>query len=683
MKTEKLWLLLFVLLILSGFAIQILPAVQQYQRSQQVEKEKLLFQEIPVVITAARKEQPITEAPTTITVLTAQDIKYSGAITIPDVLRMVPGVEVMTISARDQQVGVRGFIGPTNNKLLVLVDGRSIYTDFYGLVFWDILPIAPEEIDRIEVVKSPASSIYGANAYSGVINIITKSPAQLKGTSIQLTAGGSDTIIGSIIHAGEAAKKRIKYKVSTQLDQTKGWVKDNDKTSKVIRVNALLEYKINDKTSLTFTGGRGHSKDRELYSGENIGTGKVNDHIDHFQFDFQYSNLKFRTFIKQEHAGIEWLNTNSSDCWDIATYDAELLHSLQFGKSHSLIWGINYRHNTLKKNVYIPRNHQQNMWALFLEDEIKISDQLRLTLGGRYDHHPLVSHHFSPRGNIFFALSKNHVFRFSIAQAFHNPSFVDSYLDIENPMTITLPSPFPPISIPYTFISRGNESLHPEGITAFEFGCDSTLSNRLKLKLNLFYNRYSDFFTRQNVITYYGNNELFPGFPGGVVPKTVASTVENLGEAWSLGGEIQLDFLIKEGISGFVNYAFQDIKNKTNNGEAGKIFQAAFPENKLNAGLRVLLDNHISLNLLAHWVDKTEYLVKSTDGNTYPVPLDAYFLCNARVGYTFQNEKMEISLAAFNLFDHKHFQYPVSTGSPDKEYGKLGRRITFTIRYTF
>ncbi|MCP5105824.1 MAG: TonB-dependent receptor, partial [bacterium] len=521
----------------------------------QVEKEKLLFREIPVVITAARKEQPITQAPTTITVITAEDIKYSGAVSIPDVLRMVPGVDVMTITARDRQVGVRGFIGPINNKLLVLVDGRSVYTDFYGLVVWDVIPVTLEEIDRLEVIKSPASSIYGANAYSGVINIITKSPGQLKGTSLQLTGGGGETLIGSIIHAGEAAEKKINYKVSAQLDRTKGWEQNGKENSEVIRLNALLEYRINKKSKLAISGGRGRAKNMKLLSGESIGTGNVADHIDYLQFDFQYANLEFRTFLKREQVEVEWLSIGDIEKWDIASYDAELLHSFQIGKTHSLVWGINYRYNRLKKNTSIRRNHSQDLWALFLEDEITITPKLRVTLGGRYDRHPLVGNNFSPRGNIFYAPSEKHIIRFSIARAFRNPSFVDSYLYIRKPLTVTLTPPLPPIDIPYTFISQGNEALKPESITAYEIGYHSTLTGRLQLNLNLYYNQYADFFVRQNVVTYYGNDALFPGFPGGVFPQTVVTTVQNQGEAWGIGGEIQLDFLIKDGITGFINYA--------------------------------------------------------------------------------------------------------------------------------
>lgn len=223
------------------------------QEKEKKRKEALLFQEVPVVITAARKEQPITEAPTTITVITSEDIRYSGATNIPDVLRMAAGVDVMTITARDQVVGVRGPVTPLSSQLLVLIDGRSIYMDLYDHVYWDALPVGLEEIDRIEVVKSPASALYGANAYSGVINIITKSPEQLAGTTLHITAGTQNTFIGSLLHAGEAAKKKISYKVSAEWDNTNEWKKNEEKAGETIRLNVSLQYKPNKKSKLAIS----------------------------------------------------------------------------------------------------------------------------------------------------------------------------------------------------------------------------------------------------------------------------------------------------------------------------------------------------------------------------------------------------------------------------------------------
>jgi iron complex outermembrane receptor protein len=653
------------------------------------EKEDLLFQEIPVVVTASRKEQPITEAPTTITVITSDDIRYWGATNIPDILRMVAGVDVMTITARDQQVGVRGFITPVNNKLLVLVDGRTVYTDLYGAVFWEIFPVGLEEIHRIEVVKSPASSIYGANAFSGVVNIITKSPEQLKGTTLHLTAGSQNTLIGSIIHAGEMVEK-LKYKISAEWDRTNGWSENqpDENHSEVIRVNALLEYVPGDKSRLAFSGGRGHSKNRKLLSGEYLGTGKVNDTIDYFQFDFQYANLKFRAFYKSEKPGVDWTLTGKRQAWHTATFNAELLHTFAVGKNQSLVWGFNYRYNTLEKNPFILQDQHQHLWAIFFEDEIKITNKLRLTLGGRYDSHHLAGEHFSPRGNICFSPTKKHIFRLSVAKAFRNPSFVDSYLYIEEQLNIGINPPLPQIDIPYRFIYQGNQGLKPEGITAYEIGYHSTWTDHIKLDLNLFYNRYNDFILPLRMVTFYGENEIFPGSPGGLFPRVIVSTFENRGKTRGIGGELNLDFSICDGISGFVNYSFLEITDEEDEPSTIEInekdrVRPENPKQKLNAGLRFILKNGISLNLLAHWVDKTRKVVRDISGNTYLAFVDDYFIFNTSVGYTFWKKKAQLALSIFNLFNDKHYEYPLDTGSPIPGSARIGRRVTVTLRVKF
>jgi iron complex outermembrane receptor protein len=674
---------LFVLIIV----IIILPAIDGGLWSQ--EKEDLLFQEIPVVVTASRKEQPITEAPTTITVITSDDIRYSGATNIPDILRMVAGVDVMTITARDQQVGIRGFITPINNKLLVLVDGRTVYTDLYGAVFWEIFPVGVAEIDRIEVVKSPASSIYGANAFSGVVNIITKSPKQLKGTTLHLTAGGQNTLIGSILHAGEIAEK-LNYKISAEWDRTNGWseIQPGENPGEVMRVNALLEYVLGDKGRFVFSGGRGYSKNKKLLSGEYLGTGKVNDTIDYFQVDFQYSNLKFRTFYKSEKPGVDWILTGERHAWHTATFNAELLHTFAVGKNQSLVWGLNYRYNTLEKNPFILQNQFQHLWALFFEDEIKITKKLRLTLGGRYDRHPLAGEHFSPRGNISFSPTKKHIIRLSVAKAFRNPTFVDSYLYIEEQLNIGLNPPLPQIDIPYRFIYQGNQGLKPEGITAYEIGYHSNWTEHIKLDLNLFYNRYNDFISPLRMVTFYGENEIFPGSPGGLFPRVIVSSFENRGKTRGIGGELNLDFSICDGISGFVNYSFLEITDEEDEPSTIEIneknrVRPENPKHKLNSGLRFIFKNGISLNLLAHWVDKTQKIVRDINGNTYLAFVDDYFIFNTTVGYTFWKKKVQLALSIFNLFNHKHYEYPLDTSSPIPSSARTGRRVTVTLRIKF
>ena len=148
-----------------------------------------LMKEEESVSIAVRHQQPISQAPSNVYVITDDDIRQSGAIDILTILRRIPGMEVMQVTGADFNVSVRGDNQLNANKLLVMVDGRSIYVDVQGAVFWKLLPVTLPEIKRIEVLKGPASVLYGFNAFDGIINIITKSPEEMKGATVQFGGG--------------------------------------------------------------------------------------------------------------------------------------------------------------------------------------------------------------------------------------------------------------------------------------------------------------------------------------------------------------------------------------------------------------------------------------------------------------------------------------------------------------
>jgi len=685
MKFENKLLLALILVTVTAFN----PLLPGNELGSQ-EKDKLLFEEIPIVVTSSRKEQPITEAASTITVITSEDIHYSGATNIPDVLRMVAGVDVMAITNRDMQVGVRGFIIPVNNKLLVLVDGRTMYTDLYGTIFWDLLPVGMEEIERIEVVKSPASSIYGANAFSGVINIITKTPKKLEGMTMNVTGGENNTLIASILHAGKFNKKPIDYKVSVEWDQLKEKRTDGDKTAGVMRFNALVSYMVKNKGKITVSLGRGHTQDRNFFSGENIGTAYVDYSNDYLQAEAEFGHLQARIFLKDEKPSVTWPLSGESQKWHIVTTNIELLHSFQPLKNHNLVWGIDYRYNKVAKNPFMPIPHTQYLGALFIEDEIKLTNKLRVVLGARYDIHPLVDGHLSPRGNILYSPSKNHTFRISYAQAYRNPTFVDSYIYYDRELLFRLPPPLPPMEIPFSYISRGNPNLEPEAVTSYEIGWRSKWSGFLTCDVNLFYNRYSDFIALKKTTTFYEENELFPGSPGGFFPKQILSSFENNSGATAFGGEISTGMTFNDFISGFINYSYQKFKPSDtmttfkvlpdNNPEKIRFEN---PRNKINAGVRFIFKNGFSVNLLGHWVDTTKKMVKETDGDIDIKTVSDNLLVNTRVGYIFWKKKAEVAIAVFNLFNQNHYEFPLDMSSPVPSSVLLGRKITFTARLNF
>ena len=191
------------------------------QSDQVLIPELELIKEEESISIASRYEQPISEAPSNVYVITDEDIRQSRAPDLPTVLRRVPGIEVRQTTGAEFNVSARGDNQLLANKMLVLVDGRSIFVDTQAIVYWKSIPVTLPEIKRIEVLKGPASAVYGFNAFDGVINIITKSPEEMKGTTIQFGGGEFGTISSAAINANTIGK--FGYRLSVGHDQNAQW----------------------------------------------------------------------------------------------------------------------------------------------------------------------------------------------------------------------------------------------------------------------------------------------------------------------------------------------------------------------------------------------------------------------------------------------------------------------------
>lgn len=619
-------------------------------------EEQLLFMEFPVV-SASRREQPVSEAPVAISVVTAEDIRQSGALSIPDLLRSVSGVDVITFSVRDQQVGIRGFNGPVINKLLVLIDGRSVYNDFLGNVYWSLFPVTMEEIERIEVIKTPISTLYGANAFSGVINIITKTPRSLAGTHLNLTAGSRETYLGSLIHAGEW--KKFHYKISAGLDRTDEWGRD-DRAGEIDRGNFYLGYDIGPEHTVGISGGRTHLDDFKVFVFETFGAIRENGHYDYLQADYRNGGLKVRAFRKSEFLDQVIERSPQPNMWDVVTYDTEAQYAFEAWERHSAVIGADYRHIGLEKNNYIGKDRSQDLYALFLEDEVRITEKVRLNAGVRYDHHPLIKGHFAPRGAILYTPAQGHDLRFSVAQAFRNPTLLESFLQSTTTGAVTV-------------IGVGNPDLEPEGVTSYEAGYRTTLAQRATLGVNFFYNEYSDLFIN--------TREFVP-------PGTIILSFANGGTAWGVGGELDLDLMVTDWLTLFTNYSHQRITDRDDNpftlsvNEEDRVRRDT-PGHKVNAGARMRFKNGLSVNLLLHWVDGTERLISDLSGGEHLARVRSYTTVDGRVGYAFRKDKAEASLSVFNILNDRHLEYPQGINLPDRSSDRVGTQVAFKLSWRF
>jgi len=603
-------------------------------------RELLFFEEIPIVISATKIEQPITESPSSISVITAEDIRRSGATNIADLLRRVPGLDVLRISPSDAQISARGFNESNNNDVLLLIDGRSSYVDFFGIVVWDDLPIVLEEIERIEIIRGPGSALYGANAFSGVINIITKTPEQAKGTTLSATVGEFDTYIWTFMNAN--VFDRWSYKAVASWNEANSFEDREENNHEMFKGSALLQYEfdadsrmyvsagVNDGDGNTLTRTSGFERDGQF------GYAKLN---------YDYGDWKFQGFYNL--IDIDVIASDGEERSVVNnTFDIEMQHSFDPWEKHTVTWGANYRHNRVTSHEIIGRDERDDLLSLFVQDQYRMLDDMTLTTGIRFDSHPLTGLHFSPRASLVYEPWESHIFRASISRAFRNPSSVESYLDLNIPLAPGA-----------TLSAIGNRDLDAEEITSFEIGYQTRLfDSKLHLKVDTFYNILDE------IIEFRQEDFTLPPPP----PPFVLD-YENVGKATAYGGEVSLAYHFSERLSAYFNYSYQELKARDDGiqfqlNEDGDVIDSS-PKHKINAGVYGELENGLNGSIDLSFVDEAAFGFFDSESTPIPlqptvVELDDYTRVDARIGYKFRDPEVDVSLIIQNAFDDAHKEFP-------------------------
>jgi len=603
-------------------------------------RELLFFEEIPIVISATKIEQPITESPSSISVITAEDIRRSGATNIADLLRRVPGLDVLRISPSDAQISARGFNESNNNDVLLLIDGRSSYVDFFGIVVWDDLPIVLEEIERIEIIRGPGSALYGANAFSGVINIITKTPEQAKGTTLSATVGEFDTYIWTFMNAN--VFDRWSYKAVASWNEANSFEDREENNHEMFKGSALLQYEfdadsrmyvsagVNDGDGNTLTRTSGFERDGQF------GYAKLN---------YDYGDWKFQGFYNL--IDIDVIASDGEERSVVNnTFDIEMQHSFDPWEKHTVTWGANYRHNRVTSHEIVGRDERDDLLSLFVQDQYRMLDDMTLTTGIRFDSHPLTGLHFSPRASLVYEPWESHIFRASISRAFRNPSSVESYLDLNIPLAPGA-----------TLSAIGNRDLDAEEITSFEIGYQTRLfDSKLHLKVDTFYNILDE------IIEFRQEDFTLPPPP----PPFVLD-YENVGKATAYGGEVSLAYHFSERLSAYFNYSYQELKARDDGiqfqlNEDGDVIDSS-PKHKINAGVYGELENGLNGSIDLSFVDEAAFGFFDSESTPIPlqptvVELDDYTRVDARIGYKFRDPEVDVSLIIQNAFDDAHKEFP-------------------------
>jgi iron complex outermembrane receptor protein len=675
-------------------------STQQQQAAPQNEQEQppQTYEE-QVVVTASKSEEQLVNAPAAVSVISTETIQNSPATNVGELLRAVPGVNIAQVSARDVNVTTRGASSTLSTSQLALVDGRSIYLDFFGMVMWDLVPVNTDEIRQIEVIRGPASAIWGANAMSGVVNVITRTPRELaasgRGTQLTIGAGGFDRDVtgrdmsaGSLfyvngVHA-EAVNDRLAFKLSagylTQdpLPRPTGTIPNVFQTPYPSFTNvgtgqpkfdARVDYDLaNDQGTVTFEGGVAGTR------------GLIHTGIGPFDID-SGSKLGFFTTRYQKAARRIAFFTNLLDgtasnllaftpsgsplplTYNTKTFDVEAGDVKAIGTTHVLSYGGNFRHNTFDISLApAPGQNTRNEGGGYVQDEIFLPKSFRWVVGGRLDKFSSIDNAvFSPRTTLMYKPAADHTLRVSFNRAFRAPSFINNHIDttILNQVDLRRLAPLPQLS-PFTFpiTAVGDTDLKQETMTAYEIGYTGLVRRRATVTAAVYWNNTKDgiYFTP---VAAYGPASPPPGWP--LPPATLGAlalanppvilpsrfTYLNLGEVNDKGIELGVDGAVNQYVNVFSNYSYQWRPTIADFPAGTGLADINWPpKNRFNAGFdfsyqRLLGNFSVNYTDEAYWQD---VLDQRYAGLTKP-----YTLVNTGIGVRWMGDKVVTSLKITNL----------------------------------
>ncbi len=627
--------------------------------------DELLFMDIPTVVTASRRAEPVSRAPMQVTVITADDIRMSGATTIPDVLRLVPGIEVVTLGVRNQSVKIReSSVDPYSSKLLVMIDNRTVFWDAYGTVRWEMLPVSLNEIERIELVRGPGSSLYGSNAVNGVVHIITKRPDEIDGTAVSVTTGEQGTIRGSAKFG--AAGERLSGKISAEVDLVDQWGGGDVPAGRIDRLNGLIEYRWGDGLSLNLSGGLSHCDDTRFYAGRELRNIGTSGEEAYGQLDLLLHDAAITTFVKSDDFDLNLLALEHTIRYRTLLWNIDAQRPFELAEWFTLLVGANYRVTRFYDNRYVAEGHTHHIVGLFLDNELLRGDIVQLRLGGRYDWHPITGSRFSPRGALVLTPADNQVVRLSAGTAYRNPTYLDSYLELEFDAfidaqerivfdTSDAPSAF---ALPVTLELCGNDNLGP----TTQRSAEARYSGRFLKRLDADIAAYTKYVTGL-----YTDSVHVQSWDTTTNRMRVRQDKVMGDDAFGFGGEAAVRARLTEWLELRGGYSYQrhwHIEHDTL-----WTLQRASPAHKVNLGARI---EHRGLwfSVDCLWRDDTRW---EWSNETARVP--GYWLVNASAGY--RREVMSVSAGVFDLFDRQHYEFP------PRYADRLHQRLTVTVSCLF
>ncbi len=617
------------------------------------------------ITSVSKKTERLSKAAAAIFVISQDDIRRSGVTSIPEALRLAPGIQVARIDSNKWAISSRGFNSRFANKLLVLMDGRSVYTPLFSGVFWDVQDTVLDDIERIEVIRGPGAALWGANAVNGVINIITKHSKDTTGGLFRAGGGTEEQGFGTLRYGGELGEQgtyRIYGKYANR-DASKARFSGNESNDDwhVGRVGFRYDWEDSQNDSLTIQG--------DAYDGEAGQTVSVASltppHLPVIDSDEEIrggnvmmrwdrktsatSNLQLQLYYDRTERKGPLIDEHRD------TVDIDFQHHFSPLDKHTIIWGLGYRFTQDKfKNIFavslMPEGRSSHLFTGFLQDDITlVSDTLRLTLGSKISHNDYTGFEIQPNARLLWTPDDKQTFWGAVTRAVRTPSRGDHDARVTGNLGITpVGDPTNPFPVPIATGLLGNDKADSEEIIAYELGYRLKASKDLLFDISVFYNVYDHL--RESTV---GSPVCEPSgapvtnFPpcflsatNVLVPLTIGTKMKGETYGIELVSDWQpLDWWRLKGV-----YSYIQMQLHANN-PANEILEGQTPHHQGSIRSMMNLTDNINFDLWLRYVD-----------NVPNFEIDSYFTVDVRLAWKPIND-IELSIVGQNLVDSQHEEF--------------------------
>ena len=563
------------------------------------------------VTSVSKKTERLSDAAASVYVITREDIRRSGYTSIPEILRMAPNLQVARVNSNQYAITARGFNSTTiANKLLVLIDGRSVYTPLFSGVFWDVQDTLIEDIERIEVISGPGGTLWGSNAVNGVINIITRHSRDTTGALVSLGAGTEE--LGAGVRYGAKLGENATLRV-----YGKGFNRDN-----TVRGNGTNVEDAWKKGQVGFRTDWGRGSDALTFQGDGY-TGTIDQVSDDSSISGANllarwnrtlqdgSALQVQAYFDRTRRIVPGTFGELLD-----TYDIEAQHRFQWGASHEIVWGGGYRlmHDAVTNSAvlaFLPNVKVLRLANGFVQDSIALRERLNLTLGVKLESNSYTGLEVQPNARLAWKFRDDALLWSAVSRAVRTPSRLDRDL-------------FAPGTPPFTTLAGGPD-FKSEKLIAFEIGYRAQPAPHASLSISTFYNVYDDLRSVEPV-------------PGG------GPVLANKMEGHTYGVETWGSYHVLDWwrLSAGYNYLKENLGFKADSGDTNIAAAGNDPAHQFSARSTMNLPHNLE------W-DAALRVIGALGSPDVP----KYVTLDTRLGWTIW-KGLEISLIGYNLLDHDH-----------------------------